>query len=198
MKNKESTITNMIIAMASVCFFSALTIGYVYDLTAPKIKKAKEDKIISTISKVVTKFNNNPYAEKIQITSHDATSSLTLYPAKKDGVVTSVAISSTAMGYNGNIEVIVGFLLDGTITRYEVIEQKETPGIGDVIQKDIFANQFIGLISYINNFKLSKNGGDIDAISGATVSSNAVANAVEKAANAYNKFSKGIMSYEDK
>mgnify|MGYP000771863080 FL=1 len=92
---------------------------------------------------------------------------------------------------------IIGMLMDGTVTGYKVIEQKETPGLGTKIAESKFADQFIGLNSYHDQFKLKKDGGEIDAVTGATISSRAVIDAVEKAVSTYKKFNAGATGHEE-
>ena len=92
---------------------------------------------------------------------------------------------------------IIGMLMDGTVTGYKVIEQKETPGLGSKIAEKKFAGQFVGLNAYQDQFKLQKDGGEIDAVTGATISSRAVIDAVQKAVQTYKKFNAGATGYEE-
>ena len=176
----------MIAALLAVAVLSAAALGYVYQITKEPIARAKDQKTLDAIREVVGTFDNNPFAE------------LELYPARENGIVTSVAIKTFSdNGFGGRIELIIGMLMDGTVTGYKVIEQKETPGLGTKIAESKFADQFIGLNSYHDQFKLKKDGGEIDAVTGATISSRAVIDAVEKAVSTYKKFNAGATGHEE-
>ena len=94
-------------------------------------------------------------------------------------------ITSTAKGYGGTMTVMVAYTPDGTIKQIKVTEQGETQGIGSKVA---------GTASYWERYqgqpaaelKINKDGGTIDAESGATISSRALAKAVSSANEAYN------------
>jgi len=87
-------------------------------------------------------------------------------------------------GYSSTIETMIGIDIDGTITGAKVLAQKETPGLGDKVEeikpgeKDPwFTRQFVGKPASFN-FNVTKDGGGIDAITGATISSRAIATSI--------------------
>jgi Na+-translocating ferredoxin:NAD+ oxidoreductase subunit G len=84
-------------------------------------------------------------------------------------------------GYIGNIRLLVGFDTDGIIKGIEVLEHDETPGYGDLIEnaRSDFNLQFVGRDPSREVLKIKKDGGVIDAISGATVTSEAYCEAVQ-------------------
>ncbi len=85
-------------------------------------------------------------------------------------------------GYGGDVTVAVGILQDGTIYGVSVISQSETAGLGAVCAKASFTNQFqgiVGAVSYVKDGKTEPN--EIDAISGATITTKAVTEAVNAA-----------------
>ena len=185
MRPIKSTLSNMVVVLTTIAICSAAAIGYVYKTTKEPIDEAKNNKILQAIREMVGIFDNNPFEEKTGISG----SQVELYPARENGSITSVAIkSSSNEGFGGKIELIVGILMDGTITGYKVIEQSETPGLGSKVTEPQFSNQFVGKNAYTDNFDLKKDGGEIDAVTGATISSRAVVGAVKKAVAAYNKF----------
>ncbi len=198
MKPIKSSLFNMIFALLAVAVLSAAALGYVYQITKEPIARAKDQKTLDAIREVVGSFDNNPFAEKTAVTTPGGKYKLELYPARENGIITSVAIKTFSdNGFGGKIELIVGMLMDGTITGYKVIEQKETPGLGTKITENKFAGQFIGLNSYYDTIKLKKDGGEIDAVTGATISSKAVIDAVEKAVQTYKKFNTGATGHEE-
>lgn len=115
----------MIAALLAVAVLSAAALGYVYQITKEPIARAKDQKTLDAIREVVGTFDNNPFAEKTTIATPDGKSELELYPARENGIVTSVAIKTFSdNGFGGRIELIIGMLMDGTVTGYKVTEQK--------------------------------------------------------------------------
>lgn len=185
MKPLKSSLFNMITAMLAVSICSATAIGYVYQLTEKPIAVSKKQKTLNAIKEMVGNFDNNPFEEKTLLSDGQTE----LYPARQNGIITAVAIKTHSKnGFGGKIELIVGISIDGTLNGYKIIEQNETPGLGSKITENKFKNQFYGLDAHNSNLGLSKDGGEIDAITGATISSRAVVEAVKKAMEAYNRF----------
>ena len=185
----KSNLFNMIAVLLIVAVCSAISIGYVYELTADPIAEAKKAKTVAAIKEMVTNFDNNPLEEKTLLGDEG----VVLYPAREDGIITSVAIeTSSNQGFGGKIELIMGVLMDGTVTGYKITQQNETPGLGSKVTEQDFSRQFVGLNTHNDNFSLKKDGGEIDAVTGATISSRAVVDAVRKAVEAYNKFAGAI------
>ena len=197
MKTLKSSLFNMIAALLGVSVLSALALGYVYQITKEPIARAKDEKTLDAISEVVGDFDNNPFAEKTTVSAPGGKYKLELYPARENGIITAVAVKTFSdNGFGGRIELIVGLLRDGTITGYKVLSQKETPGLGTKIAEEDFAGQFVGLNSYLDDISLTRSGGSIDAVTGATISSKAVIDAVGKAVETYKKFNAGATGHE--
>ena len=186
----------MILALLAVAVLSAAALGYVYQITKEPIARAKDKKTLDAVREVVGNFDNNPFAERTEITTPDGKYKLEVYPARENGLLTSFAVKTFSdNGFGGRIELIVGMWMDGTIIGYKVIEQKETPGLGTKITEKKFAGQFTGLNAY-DDISLKKDGGTIDAITGATISSRAVIDAVKKVLSTYRKFNTGATGHE--
>ena len=192
-KKVKSTLSSMILAMVIVSGVAALVLGYVYGITQEPIQKIKDNKELEAIAEVVFgEFDNNPFEEKTEITTTDGKDKLVLYPARNGVNISSVAIKTyTNNGFGGKIELIVGFFLDGTINAYKVIDHKETPGLGTKIMEPKFASQFKGMSPDNELFRVGQDGGEIDAVTGATISSRAVIDAINRAYGAYRKFRTG-------
>ena len=101
--------------------------------------------------------------------------------------VTVYAIPVTARkGYSGDIDVMVGIKLNGELTSVKIIEQHETPGLGDLIEanKSAWIKQFPEqsfMLTPKDRFKVKRDGGDFDKITGATISPRAVVWAIKQA-----------------
>ena len=76
---------------------------------------------------------------------------------------------------------MVGFTGDGKLNGIDVLSQKETPGLGAKVDTEAFTRQFRGLSLADTKWAVDKDGGDIDGITAATISSRAVVDAIQKA-----------------
>jgi electron transport complex protein RnfG len=100
-----------------------------------------------------------------------------LYIAQKEGAVIGYAVQVAPTGYGGPIEMIVGVNPDLTISNVSLIKMSETPGYGQKMQtEDWFLGQFAG-----KSLPLEYDGEQLDAISGATITSDAVINGMRGA-----------------
>jgi len=108
---------------------------------------------------------------------------LTVFKGKKGGAITAVALQTAAPGYGGDLTVLTAFDIEGgAILGVKTLDQKETVGLGARVGDDSepFIQQWAGK-TYAKGVALSSDGGEIDAISGATISSTAFTEAVNKA-----------------
>ncbi|RUT77967.1 RnfABCDGE type electron transport complex subunit G [Ancylomarina longa] len=193
-EKRESTFINMVLVLFVVTLVASAALGGVYEITKEPIAAAKLAKKLNAIKEVVPAFDNNPSEEayKVGINEKDT---LEFYPAKKDGKLVGTAVKTfTSKGFGGNVWVMVGFKPDGTVYNYSVLEHKETPGLGTKMvkwfkptdparEKSSIINKNPGTV----NFTVSKDGGDIDAITAATISSRAFLDAIRTGYNEYMK-----------
>lgn len=187
---KESTFINMVLVLFIVTLVASATLGYVYELTKEPIATAKMAKKLKAIKQVVDPFDNNPSEDMYTAEMPDG-GKLEFYPAKKGDKLVGTAIKTyTNKGFSGLVWLMVGLKPDGSIQKIAVLEHKETPGLGSKMDgpfKDQFQNQ------NPSSYKLSvtKDGGSVDAITAATISSRAFCDAVQRAYSAYMKKNKG-------
>lgn len=188
MAKKESTFFNMVSSLVVVTLIASTALGYVYELTKGPIAEAKLAKKIAAIDQVVVEYDNNPVDEMYKIAVAGSTDSLEVYPAKKgDKIMASAIRSFSPKGYGGNVWLMVGLLPNGNIQNISVLEHKETPGLGTKMNNTEFKNLFIGQNPSTFNLKVSKDGGDVDALAGATITSRAFGDAVQLAFDSYMK-----------
>ncbi len=181
---KESTFKNMTLTLFVVTLLASTSLGFVYSFTKGPIENAQNAKINNAISKVLPEFDNKPAAEKY--TREVDGGILTFYPATKGGQKVGTAIQTfTKNGFSGQIDLMVGFLADGSIHAIEVIAHKETPGLGDKMESDKsnFSVQFKGKNPATFKLMVTKDGGNVDAITASTISSRAYCDAVQRAYN---------------
>ncbi|NJN25116.1 MAG: RnfABCDGE type electron transport complex subunit G [Cyclobacteriaceae bacterium] len=188
MAQKESTLFNMISSLVVVTLIASTALGYVYELTKGPIAEAKLAKKLKAIDEVVLEYNNKPVEEMYKIPIEGSADSLEVYPAKKEGKLVASAIRTySPKGYGGNVWLMVGMLPDGSIHNISVLEHHETPGLGTKMADDAFKNQFLGKNPASFDLSVKKDGGNIDALSGATISSRAFGHAAQLAFDTYMK-----------
>lgn len=198
----------MALTLVVITMVAGTSLGYIYKLTEEPINQSRERKQQEAIRLVVPEFDNNPAEEMYEITT-DNDQTLKVFPAKKDGEEVGVAVESvSSKGYSGDIRIMVGILPDGTINNYEVLEHAETPGLGSKmdewfkpseeekgpsgspffnwlfgIESDDAgdSNSIVGIDPENTELEVSADGGDIDGITAATISSRAFLDAVQKA-----------------
>jgi electron transport complex protein RnfG len=188
MAQKESNIINMVLTLFLVTATAALALGFVYNATKGPIAEAKQQKLETAIGKVLPEFDKLEPKEGIMVKPEDGTDSLTFYVAYKGGERVGTAVRTyTDKGFSGRFWIMVGFLPDGTINNTAVLEHKETPGLGDKMEaeKGDFPKQFMGKNPESYALQVTKDGGDVDAITAATISSRAFCDAAQRAYNAF-------------
>lgn len=195
---KESTFINMVLVLFIVTLVASAALGGLYELTKEPIAAAKLAKKLKAIKEVVPEFDNNPSEEmySVEMPTGDL---LEFYPAKKGGELVGTAVKTfTTNGFSGYIWIMVGFKPDGTINNYSVLEHKETPGLGTKMEPWFKTSDptkakcsILGKNPGTANLTVSKDGGEVDAITAATISSRAFLEAVQTAYNEYNKKMEG-------
>jgi electron transport complex protein RnfG len=105
----------------------------------------------------------------------------TFYRGRLDGKLTGIAFQVVAPdGYSGDIVIMVGIDPQGTVNGIEILRHNETPGLGDKITKPAFKENFSGKNLDNADWRVKKDGGEFDQITGATISPRAVVAAVRK------------------
>ena len=187
MAKTESTFKNMVLSLTLISLGASACLGYVYQMTKEPIALSVLNKKLSAIKQVVPDFNNDPNAEMIRLPTGEG-DSLDVYPARKDSVIVGYAVNTTTKkGFSGNINLMAGFKPDGTIISITVLEQKETPGLGTKMTEPLFKDQFNEKNPSQFKLKVKKDGGQVDAITSATISSRAFCDALQRAHNTLQK-----------
>ena len=185
----------MVVVLAVICTTSGVVLSYVNEATiAPReyqyIKFVQEP----SIKAVLSGYENDPVKDRMQLAMGEDQEGrpmeTTVFPAKKDGKTFEVAYSATAKGYHDLIEVMVGVRADGKLTGISIMTHTETPGLGARIVESEFTEQFAGLD--LDTSKLSADGGQVDALSGATFSTVGVINAIDAALERFPKIKKEV------
>ncbi|WP_027722567.1 RnfABCDGE type electron transport complex subunit G [Maridesulfovibrio zosterae] len=176
----------MIVVLTLFCGLSSISLASLKDATGSKI----EEQVLTyvqgpAISQVLKEYDNSPVRDRKNFKLPENANKITVFPAIKDGKLLGVAFETFAKGYGGDVGVMVGFnLSSNNLSGIGITTMKETPGIGARVAKHGFTNQFR---NHMTSVELSSKGGNIDGISGATISSTATVEAVKKAINIFNE-----------
>ena len=182
MAKKESSLVNMVFSLFVINIISAASLGFVYLITVEPIKEAKDVKQNFAVMAVLPEHDNSPASDTCKIKSYDGGEKLTCYHATKNGELTGFAVETWTMkGFSGLIRLMVGFDKEGKIFNISILEHKETPGLGTKMADNEFIEQYRGKNPGTSILKVKKDGGDIDAITAATISSRAFSDAVQRA-----------------
>lgn len=188
MASIESSFKNMVLSLTLISLGAAACLGFVYEFTKKPIELSNLNKKLDAIRQVVPEFNNNPNEEMYRLPTGNG-DSLDIYPAKKDNEIVGYAVNTYSdKGFSGRIEIMAGFKPDGSIMNISILSQKETPGLGTKMAEPGFKDQFNGKNPSTFSLKVKKDGGPVDAITAATISSRAFCDAVQRG---YNTIQKG-------
>ena len=192
-KKAESTLLNMVLVLTIIAVVSAAALAMLNNVTKDPIAAAKQAKTEAAIKDVLPEFASLKDGKTMLDGDKDSTKYNLAYNASDELVGVAVE-SSTEKGFNGHIGVMVGFDAQGNISGYSVLETQETPGLGskagEWFQKD-GKGSIIGMNPATNNMTVSKDGGEVDAITAATISSRAFCDAITRAYQVFNQVKGG-------
>jgi electron transport complex protein RnfG len=186
MAKTESTFINMTLTLVVITLVAAGLLGTVFALTKEPIRLAELAKKNEAIANVVPGFDNEP-SQEVERLFLDG-DSIFLYTARKGEEVLGTAVETfTNKGFSGDFKLMVGIDPDGSIIKIAVIKHAETPGLGDKMEQDKsdFHIQFMGKDPASFNLAVTKDRGDVDAITASTITSRAYCDAVTRAFEAF-------------
>jgi electron transport complex protein RnfG len=181
---------NMVLVLTLVAVIMGGILAYVNHLTEGPIAEQKEKALADGI-KAVMACNDLKVAKTDEVKQNDAKGkemTFTVYQIQDaQGNDLGAAVESTTMGFGGNLKVLVGFDPEGKILGYTLLEHAETPGLGAKADKWFQKDQKGDIIGKDPKEPLtvSKDGGQVDAITASTITSRAFLLAINNAYNAY-------------
>ena len=190
MKKLESSLLNMTLVLTGVAVIMGAILAYVNNLTNGPIQEQKEKALADGIKSVMSS-DNIVVAKTDTVKQNDAKGkeqTFIIYQTKDtDGKELGAAVESTTSGFGGDLKVLVGFNPEGTILGYTLLEHAETPGLGAKADKWFQKGEKGDIIGKNPQEPLtvSKDGGQIDAITASTITSRAFLLAVNNAYTAY-------------
>ncbi len=179
----KSTLFNMVAVLFSITLIASAGVGAVNMITADAIAEANALATKQAVENVLPQFESN---ETDDMVIDDM--AIKIYTAKSGEDIVGYAVESmTKNGFGGVIRLMVGFSPEGKILNVSVLSQAETPGLGTKM-----CDEGNALISSIQDkdpddmsFSVKKDGGELDALTAATISSRAYYEAVERANEAF-------------
>jgi electron transport complex protein RnfG len=182
MTKKASTFLNMTLTLFVITLIAGVSLGFINDITKGPKAQAKLDRKINALKNVLPEFNNNPVENVKLIKTDSAKDSVEIYTAFLNENQSGIAVvGSSDKGFSGLVKIMVGFNTDGSIFNIAVLEQKETPGLGTKMKGEKFLKQFRGKHPKTYNLKVKKDQGDVDALTGATITTRAFSEATQMA-----------------
>jgi electron transport complex protein RnfG len=179
----ESSLKNMVLVLFTITLLSSAAVGGVYTITKEPIAQAKVAAVNNALKQVLPEYEATT-SQTIEVNDM----AVEAYTATVADKAVGYAIkSSSKNGFGGAISLMVGFDTEGNIININILEQKETPGLGTKMADEGNALQasLVGKNAGKVNLTVKKDGGDIDALTAATISSRAYAEAVAIAYEAF-------------
>lgn len=179
----ESSLKNMVVVLFTITLISSAAVGGVYMITKEPIEQAKVAAVNDALNQVLPEYeattSQTIEVNSLPIVAHTATVA--------DKAVGYAVESISKNGFGGTVRLMVGFDTVGKIININVLEQKETPGLGTKMtdEGNVLLASFKDKNASEINMTVKKDGGDIDALTAATISSRAYAEAVAVAYEAF-------------
>ena len=197
MSKKQTSILQLALTLAGITVVAAVLLSAVYIATKEPIEQQKIEKNNAAKIAVLPGFTMETGAlTEMKVFSEELNDSLTVTLATMNNELFGAAVATyTKKAFSGRFDIMVGFDKEGNVLNTEVLNHQETPGLGDKIdkKKSAFPVQFVGKNPISNKISVKKDGGEIDAITAATISSRAFCDAVN---NAFKAFQTAMENFE--
>ncbi|MDA3799197.1 MAG: RnfABCDGE type electron transport complex subunit G [Kiritimatiellae bacterium] len=184
----------LILTLTIISCISGLVLAFVNGKTKDKIALIKSEAKVEAMNSVLPAHDNDPMKDAYRPSGSD--SNIVFYVAKSaDKFVGAAFDTSTMSGFSGYIGVMVGVNADNEISAIQILSQNETPGLGANITKNSFLNQFKNMMIPTDaTLKVKKDGGKVEQITGATISSRAVSEAISSGLKVFEANKKEIIT----
>ncbi len=185
----ESTLKNMVIVLFAITLIASAAVGGVFMITQEPIAQAQAAATRVALEQVLPSFDatqeRDVTVDELPIKVHVATSG--------DELVGYAVESITKSGYSGEFRVMVGISPLGELVNVNVLSHKETPGLGSKMTEmgNALITSLQGKVLNNMSLKVKKDGGDVDALTAATITSRAYLDAVDRASRAVNQLKGG-------
>jgi len=186
-------IIRLVVVLTLVCIVAAIALAKVYDFTKEPIAQQRRLARLRAVEAVLPEHDNQPDQDTVELHLDDEATKL-VYLGLSQGQVNGFAFEiKNNEGYGGEIVAMLGVNPDGTIYGVEVVRHGETPGLGAKITTPEFISQFRGKSLSNTKFMLQKDGGDLDQVTGATISPRAIVKAIQEGLDFFNHYQQKIL-----
>jgi electron transport complex protein RnfG len=193
---KESL--KLILILTLICVIAGSLLAVVYEATRERIAAAERQEKLDALDAVLPEYDNQPDLDAWP--GAETKTNYLFYVARKADQVVGVAFEvSTLEGYGDEIKIMVG-IDPGTkrVLGIDIVKQKETPGLGAKIDKDRFKKNFPEQDAIHTDWcAVTKDGGEVEAVTSATISSRAVCKAVAYGLSVFKMHEKDILARRD-
>lgn len=179
-EKKGNEMVRLCVVLFLITLISALLLGFVNSVTAPQIKLNQEKTRAEAMALLIPDSEFELVEEEV-VSDSGAPTLRNVYKAVQGGETVGYCMEALPSGFGGELTVVVGILKDGTIAGAQVTSMSETPGLGAKSQSD-WINQYAGMAAD-GSLAVTKDGGSVVPITGATITSRAVTLGVNTAAS---------------
>ncbi|HGY57173.1 MAG TPA: RnfABCDGE type electron transport complex subunit G [Caldithrix abyssi] len=188
---KEESVFKVVLTLVLIAMVSAILLAWVNKITREPIELNKRAETKRAVKIVLRGLKNIAYPEFPEEMEVDHSPVKYFKAVGIRGVLMGGAfIVKAPNGFSGDFEMMVGVDSSGLIIDTYVLDHKETPGLGDGMLKESFKEQFRGKRLAGTTWMVRKDGGDIDAITAATITSRAFTAGVKRALQAFERLKK--------
>ena len=191
----KSSFINMTICLLVICLVCSSLLAGVYALTKEPIEAADKAKNEAAIREVLPEGAVS-FDEETTI-SFEGKDYKYVIARGENGNAVGCAVDVEPVGFGGPIKIKVGFNAMGVIWNTKVLSQAETPGLGAKCTEPSFADQFKQFNPAEKTLKVTKDGGDVNAITASTITSRAYADGLATAAKVFQAISQIPMPLTD-
>ena len=188
------TALRYVAVLTLICVISAGILAYVFQVTQAPIAVSRQKVTLSAVRTVLPQFDRLVDAAACQAAIAEPGAPEMYAAFQAEAFVGAAIKASDPDGFGGEVAFMVGVTADGRVHAIRLLSHKETPGLGTKLAEEHFTSQFQALEVPAAGLKVRKDGGSIQAITGATISSRTATRSATKAVEAFRKYSARVVS----
>ncbi|APF19880.1 RnfABCDGE type electron transport complex subunit G [Caldithrix abyssi] len=180
--DKQESGFKIISVLVLIAFFAAALLAYVNKITREPIARNMKEETRHAVRIVLNSLGHIEYPDD-PLAKNLSSFQAKYFPARDSTgkVIGYAVIVNAPNGFSGDFEMMIGIDSTGKVLDTYVLNHKETPGLGDNMKKEDFRKQFRGRTLDNTKWAVKKDGGDIDALTAATITSRAFTSGVKRA-----------------
>ena len=195
-------IAKLALVLTLIAAGAGLILSLVEAVTREPIAEQRRLEMLKALQAVLPPIDNSPDTDTVTLVAGKDKKGRdidrTFYRGRMKEELAGVAFKVVAPdGYSGNIAIMVGIDPLGTVSGIEILAHAETPGLGNKIEEDWFKKQFAGKGLDGVDWRVKKDGGQFDEITGATISPRAVVTAVAKGLTFYRQHRGEVLAEQE-